>query len=132
MTTWASGLLLALLSLGLCACATREQPSWDDTQEAHAPLICDDEAACSRAWRSAQAWIATNSRWKIQTVSDAVIVTFNGDAYTPFRHFQITREPVGGGKEQIKIASACNNTFGCADDVIVVAARFKRYVRAAM
>jgi hypothetical protein len=93
------------------------------------PLYCEGADECARYWRRAQVWVVTNSKWKIQTATDAVIVTHTPPSGDIYRAYQITREPLSGGREQIKIASGCANTFGCTTDESTMALAFKNYVK---
>ena len=136
MSAWRKRRLLAAVAAAAAAalmgCATRQPPSAADQTDAYEPLVCVGPAQCQTAWRRAQLWLVDNSHWKIQIATEVVIETYNGDPYTPFRHYVLTREPLGGDRERIKIASGCPNTYGCSTDEIADAARFKRYVRAGM
>lgn len=114
----------------LAGCATAKVASPEVQAAALAPLYCDGAEQCARYWRRAQIWVTNNSRWKIQTVTDAVIVTYTPPRSEVSRGFQITREPLSEGREQIKIASACANMFGCDTDAHRVALDFKNYVKA--
>lgn len=123
-------LILAAAVL-LAGCATQRVVDPALKAAADEPLFCQGAEQCGNYWKRAQVWVATNSRWKIQNATDSVITTF-----TPVRSavepgFQITRLPVAGGLEQIKIASACANMFGCDPGQDSAAAAFKAFVRAA-
>jgi hypothetical protein len=123
-------LVLLLAGAGLIAgCATPRQASPGLQAAAMAPLYCEGAEECSRYWRRAQVWVTTNSRWKIQTVTDSVIVTFTPSQGEVTRGYQVTKEPLSQGREQIKIASACANMFGCNTDAHQVALEFKNFVR---
>ena len=125
------GIFGAAAAMMIAGCAINQvRPTADDIADANTPLFCSGAEQCALAWRRAQLWVVNNAHWKIQTATDVVIDTFNGDPYTPYRRFRITREPVGNGQERIIIASACSNKFGCASDELIEAASFKRYVRA--
>lgn len=74
--------------------------------------------------------MTNNSKWKVQTATDAIIVTFTPSQSATERGFKITKEPLAGGLEQIRIASGCNNMFGCSTDEFETALAFKTYVKA--
>ena len=81
-------------------------------------------------WRRAQAWIANNSRMKIQIATDAIVETYNPPTGATYFAYRLTREPVGGAKERIWIRAWCGNMFGCEAHPAVPMWSFKRYVRA--
>lgn len=115
----------------LAGCASGPGSSVSPEVEAAArePLYCHGPEQCSVYWRRAQLWVASNSAWKIQTVTDALIVTYTPQRSSVERGYQITREPQDGGREQISIGSACANMFGCSTDTFQQAAKFKQYVK---
>lgn len=119
------------LALALTGCANPPS-SQRDLEDAATPLLCIGAAECTLAWRSAQVWIAENSYWKIQVATDAVIQTYNGDPYTVMRRYTLTRIPIGGDREEIRIASSCANRFRCHEDEAAAHASFKRQVRASI
>jgi len=122
-------LLCLLASLAGCANIT-PSASAIDTAAANEPLYCEGAQQCSDYWKRAQVWVASNSTYRMQLASDSVITTFgprNGDLNFAF---QVTREPQGGGREQIRIAMACGNMFGCRSNRDTVTAAFKAYVAA--
>lgn len=79
-------------------------------------------------WRRAQAWIATNSRWKIQVATDTVISTYTPTASSIDLGFQATRVPLSGGRELIEVRAACDNMFGCRPHQHAAIADMKTYV----
>ena len=105
-------LLTALVAAILMGCATRQQPSAADQTDAYEPLVCVGQAQCQTAWRRAQLWLVANSRWKIQIATDVVIETYNGDPYTPFRHYVLTRESLGGDRARSKSPAVARIPMG--------------------
>lgn len=121
---------IVMLSAGILAgCATKPPPSEADVAEAYAPLVCVGAQQCTEWWRRSQVWVANNSGFKIQILSDAIIETYNPPNYSLRWAFSVTREPIGEGKEQIKIAPNCGPVPICQDYPQTLMAKFKRYVK---
>lgn len=119
-------ILLALLT----GCATVQVDPSVET-EARAPLICKDKAQCDYYWQRAQVWIAQNSHYRIQSVTDTVISTF-GPVRSDTRYaYQVVRVPKSDGSAQITIGGACDNIFGCSSDLFSDIVHFKRFVQQA-
>ena len=103
-------LLTSIVTTTLAGCAVpATQATSSEASEANLPLMCENDAQCQAMWRRSQVWIAENSGWKIQIATDAIIETYNPPEGSRKRFYRITRESVGGGREQIKIASGCRN-----------------------
>jgi hypothetical protein len=120
--------LAALLPLVLSACAAGPQPSDADMERSRAPLYCDGADQCTAMWKRAQVWIANNGHYRVQLVSDAIINTY-GPVYPEVWYaYQVVREPVGDGREEIKLSGACANRFICHGNLDIYRADFKRFV----
>jgi hypothetical protein len=122
-------LLAAAFAAALAGCATQPQLTPEEQAEAHAPLTCSPGEQCAMYWRRAQAWLALNSRMKIQIATDTVLETHNVVNHEPTYAFRLVRVPEGTGSERITIFLACGNMFGCPVPQERVAAKMKRYIR---
>jgi hypothetical protein len=123
-------LLVLFAALSLAGCAATQQP--EDASivaAANEPLVCESPEQCSLYWRRAQAWVAQNSRYKIQIATDTIIETYSPPQAAVHRAFRILRIPGNGKTERITIASGCANIFGCSTTEAQSAAAFKQYVR---
>ncbi len=99
-------------TVGLSGCAT--YPS-----SATAYVDCSGEK-CEELWARAQAWLATNSRYRIQVVNENIIQTYgpsqgevNSVAYS------LTKTKNQDGSSRIHIYGLCNNGpygSGCMHD----------------
>lgn len=116
-------LLVALLAG--CASAPKDPAV---VAEAHRPLICKDKAQCDLYWSRAQAWVANNGGYRIQTVSDSVISTYGPFGGKVDLASQVTREAAADGSARIRIRLSCDNLFGCRPTPEEGAVSFKRYV----
>lgn len=120
--------LALALTVALTSCTTTpDNPSANP--EAVAPLICPSKPVCDTYWQRAQAWVASNSAWKIQTASDAIIQTY-GPAYSRVDlAYTITRVPNADGSARIVIAANCDNFIRCYPTRTDAIVSFKRFVR---
>lgn len=123
-----SGIAVAATALLVGACAA-PPPGPAITAIANEPLYCDGAEQCNLYWRRAQVWLANNSSYRIQSVTDTVITTHGPSSGSIERAYQIVRVPMDGGQEQITIASGCGNIYGCNTHADSMAASFKRFVR---
>jgi hypothetical protein len=122
--------LFSVLALAfLAGCATQPAVTADEIAEANVPLTCDSDAQCTLYWRRAQAWVAINSRMKIQLATDTVIETYNPVNHDPVYAFRFVRTPQSAGPERIMVYVACGNMIGCPEPKERVVIRLKRYVR---
>lgn len=120
---------VAVLLVPLVAGCAAPAPSRETLMAAHYPLTCSGPEECSLYWRRAQVWIARNSDYRIQSVTDTVITTYGPAPNATERAYQVIRAPGGDGREEITIGSRCANLFGCTTDAYERAAAFKQFVR---
>lgn len=125
-------LMLICAILALAGCAANPGAHVDPSLLARAqrPLICPDAAQCAAYWQRAQVWIIKNSSYRIQTVSEAVIVTFGPFGGTTDLAFNVTRSPGQDGSATIDIDARCDNIFGCFPNPWEAIASFKQFVGA--
>jgi hypothetical protein len=116
------------LAILLSSCAiTPDNPA--ASAEATEPLLCPDKSTCDAYWQRAQAWIAANSAWKIQTASDAIIQTFGPAGARDDLAYLVTRVPNNDGSARIFIGAQCANTIRCYPSKTEAIIAFKRFVR---
>jgi hypothetical protein len=92
--------------------------------------ICIDEADCTAKWEAAQLWIVHNAGYKLQTVTNVLLQTYNAAPNSPSLAVQATKEPMGGGKYKIAVSVSCSNMFGCVPNQWDAALSFNRTVSA--
>ena len=92
--------------------------------------VCVDEADCTAKWEAAQLWIVHNAAYKLQTVTNVLLQTYNAEPNSPSIAVQATKEPLGGGKYKIVVSVSCNNMFGCVPNQWDAALSFNRTVSA--
>ncbi|MBI2397712.1 MAG: hypothetical protein HYV17_07930 [Xanthomonadales bacterium] len=68
---------------------------------------------------------------KIQTLSDAIIQTFNSVDGNMALHCSVVKEPLPGNGYVATITTGCGNLFGCAVDPWNAAFDFNRVVQSA-
>lgn len=124
--------LLSALTLSfLAGCAAQREVPPAVTAQANEPLYCSSEQQCRIYWQRAQVWISNNSRWKIQTLSDSLIVTFTPRDGSIDRAYKAMKVPVSTERAQILLATGCANMFGCRPHQDAAIASFKAFVKAA-
>ena len=122
-------MLRAIPVLLLTACATPAQVDPSTAAAANEPLVCGSKSQCDYYWQRAQAWVAQNSRYRVQSATDAVVSTYSPARGSTDYGFTVIREPRADGSARIVINMRCGNMFGCTQQPEEVAANFKRYVR---
>ncbi|CAI1917866.1 Uncharacterised protein [Serratia fonticola] len=120
-------IVLCFTVLIISGCAQKIDPAVQ--AEANKPLICKDEKECDIYWKRSQFWVANNSHWKVQTVTDTIISTHNPAPNSPLLAYQISKMPNDDGTSRIFIKPFCDNIFGCQPDPDVPTAAFKKFVR---
>lgn len=126
MKLYALACSLALAVLAGCAVA----PPAPAEPAVPAP-VCSGERDCTVKWDAAQVWVATNAGMKIQTVTSAIIQTFNPSNATTALAVQVVKQPVGDGKYRIAARIWCDNWIGCSRPPAEALADFNRAVAAA-
>lgn len=116
---------LALIVLS--GCAAKEDPA--TIAAANAPLICEGKNQCELYWQKSQAWLATNSAWKIQTANDTIINTFNPAPNAATLGYQLVKTPLGNERYEIIVQTSCGNVFGCIPSAVQQTASLKTYVK---
>lgn len=122
--TW--GMFLGTLTLAACASGPDDPAS---NREAAAPLACFDKAQCDLYWQRAQAWIAANSRYRVQHVTDTVIQTYGPVTATFDLAYTVVKTPSADGSGRIAIACACGSLIHCEPTKTEATIAFKRFVR---
>jgi hypothetical protein len=125
------------LSLSGCDYYARDRPnpyldgeysySAGNTTAAAETVKCRDKDDCAEKWSKAQVWLATHSKWKIQTASDSVIQTF-GPGSSSDAAFTIARIIRADGSGEIDIRAMCGNLFGCIPTTKELEAHFRNYL----
>jgi hypothetical protein len=122
-------LLAALCLVAMAGCSTQGQVDPDVMQIATRPLTCSNKAECDLWWQRAQAWVASNSKYKIETANDSLIQTAGPDGGKRALAFQITRAAGPDGTVTIGFSAHCDSSLGCKPNPWEAGADFKRYVR---
>lgn len=126
MKTIFAGVAIAVLVTGCVSPAQRAQNQAD--MNASVP-ICKGKKQCDVEWQAASAWVSHNCGMKIQTVTDAMIQTFNSPPNSPSTACTVTRVPGPGQSAAFQINVGCANLFGCVpaskDQVIAFGADVK-------
>lgn len=104
-------LIVAASVAALTGCAAYKMPtatpaSATEMLEA-APVRCEGEASCAKAWRKAQVWIDDFSGWKIRMANDVIIETYGPNTNTLGWAFSARRTSNGDGSESIRLTPMC-------------------------
>ncbi len=92
------------------------------------PVLCIGKAQCEIYWQRAQAWVANNSAYRLQTVTDAVIETERPAWARSDLAFRVTRVPDDKDGARIFVLAACGNAFGCNPPSSDAVTAFKQFV----
>ena len=117
--------------LSSCAIAPTAATQAKQAELARTTPICVSDADCKAKWDAAQLWIAHNAGYKLQTVTDVLLETYNSVGGSPDIAVQVTKEPIGGGKYKIVVSVSCDNLFGCVPNQWDAALDFNKVVSAA-
>jgi hypothetical protein len=113
----------------LAACGPMPMTTEPTANRASAdPVLCVGKAQCDIFWQRAQAWVANNSEYRLQTVTDTVIETQGPIAGRTGLAYRITRVPDDKDGASIYILAACGNALGCSPTSSDAVTAFKRFV----
>ena len=115
---------LCIAAALLSGCSQMPAPS-----EAAEPVLCTSKAQCDVYWQRAQAWVANNSEYRLETVTDTVLETYGPLAGRTGLAFRITKVPDDKEGARIYVLPACSNAFGCSPTPAAAITDFKRFVR---
>ena len=96
--------------------------------ESEKPVLCVGKPQCDVFWRRAQAWVANNSEYRMQTVTDTVIETDGPTLGRTALAFRVTRVPDDRDGARIYVLASCSNAFGCSPEPSTAVAAFKLFV----
>ena len=125
------GKLLPCIAAALLPCCSQnpaqDAPAINPTSAQ--PLLCTNKGQCDLYWQRAQAWVANNSGYRLQTVTDTVIETYGPEATRTGLAFRVTKVPDDKEGARIYALPACGNVFGCSPAPADAVVAFKRFVR---
>ena len=124
-----SGLLLCSVTAILSSCSPMPSSEQAATPESKEPVLCINKAQCDAYWQRAQAWVANNSGYRLQTVTDVVIETYGPVSTQTGLAFRITKVPDDKEGARIFVIPSCANVFGCTPTPTDAVIAFKRFVR---
>lgn len=124
-----SVLCVTAAAVAATACSTQGQVDPDVMQIATTPLTCSSKAECDLWWQRAQAWVANNSKYRIEAATGTLIQTAGPDGGKRALAYQITRTQNPDGTATIGFAAHCDGSLGCKPNPWEAGADFKQYVR---
>jgi hypothetical protein len=92
------------------------------------PVLCVGKTQCDIFWQRAQAWVANNSEYRLQTVTDTIIETQGPTLARSALAFRVTRVPDDRDGARIFVLAACGNAFGCKPASSEAVVAFKHFV----
>jgi hypothetical protein len=92
------------------------------------PVLCVNRSQCDVYWQRAQAWVANNSVYRLQTVTDTVLETAGPQPARSGLAFRITRVPDNQEGARIYVMAACGNALACNPAPSDAVVAFKRFV----
>ncbi|EDZ99948.1 conserved hypothetical protein [Burkholderia sp. H160] len=123
------GLLAALCLVATAGCSTQGQIDPDIMQIATTPLTCSNKAECDLWWQRAHTWVASHSKYEIETANDSLIQTAGPDGGKRALAYQITRAASPNGTITIGFSAHCDSSLGCKPNPWEAGADFKQFVR---
>ena len=121
---------LALLLGAACgACALDSQAMQQKKAEFQRTIpTCEATIDCNAKWEAAQLWIIHHAGFKLQTVTDVILETYNPGPYDALDAVRVTKEPIGGGRYALVVYVWCNNIFSCVPNTWDAAIDFNRTI----
>ncbi|HEX6004908.1 MAG TPA: hypothetical protein VFZ14_13030 [Burkholderiales bacterium] len=92
------------------------------------PVLCVNRSQCDVYWQRAQAWVANNSVYRLQTVTDTVLETAGPLAARTSLAYRITRVPDNQDGARIYVMAACGSAMACNPAPSDAVIAFKRFV----
>ena len=89
---------------------------------------CYNTDDCARMWAAARAWVSRSISWKIQTMSEGFLETYNPTEHSPKSAARVVQEPIPNGGYQYNLSVWCRNMFGCNPDDRSARISFNKYV----
>src|SRR5688572_15327270 len=87
------GLPLCAAMAILSSCTQMPSSELATTPESAQPVLCRNKAQCDVYWQRAQAWVANNSVYRLQTITETVIETSPPQQTQTGLGFRITKVP---------------------------------------
>lgn len=98
--------------------------------EAQKPLVCANKSDCDLYWQRAQAYINKHSAFRIDTVTDTVLSTYQPSTTSREVGYNLTRIPRADGTATIDVAVVCNERImGCSPTATEETVSLKRFVQ---
>lgn len=125
------GLMSLILASGCASTPDPQRQALIDEINRTIPT-CAGVDDCNAKWEASQLWVARNANYKIQTVTNVLIETYNPAPNSPSLAARVIKEPLGGGKYRLLVTMWCDNIFGCTPDAHVKALEFNKAVAVAI
>lgn len=122
---------VAIVALSGCAVTPKKEQQAKMAQFQRTIPTCSNEKDCKAKWDAAQLWIVHNAGYKLQTVTDVLLETYNPGEYDTDLAVRVTKEPQGDGVYKIIVKAWCNNIFGCTPNALDAELDFNAKVGAA-
>jgi hypothetical protein len=114
---------------GACSFFAPPTSAPPETSAPPAPIYCRVGADCDAKWSRAAGWIATNSRWRIQSQSDTVVQTSASTDGSLSPSFTVTKiATTDPSVYQIVFEGSCDSIFRCEPTVAESRAKFAAFV----
>lgn len=118
--------LIASLSTG---CASLQAATAQAADQA-AP-VCHGAVDCRVKWAAAQRWVAHNSAYDIEKVTNSLIKTYGPGPDDPNLAAEVMKVPLSDGGFKIQIKASCGDFVSCRPDLRDAETDFNKIVSAA-
>jgi hypothetical protein len=95
------------------------------------PIICKPGLDCDRKWSRAEAWVAQNAFYRIETRSDWLIQTRGPEGKSPGTAMTVEKLATPDGLMEFVLEIRCANILGCVPELPYLNQSFADYVSGA-
>ena len=110
-------LLVTLIITALTGCAAPAKVDPAKRAElARSEMVCVTQRECEIKWSTARKWVLDNSGYKIKTLTDDFLETYNPIGGSSYIGVRLNKVPRQAGGYRIEAHIWCDNMFGCNPD----------------
>lgn len=130
---WLPMTLYASMAIAIAGCASMspEERAAKGAELNRTVPTCSSTKECEVKWSAARQWILTNSGWKIQTMTNEYMETFNSVGSSTELAVQVQKLAQADGSYKIAVKVWCDNIYGCRIPPLDAAIHFNQFVTSA-
>ena len=120
--------IICIFCVSLIGCSSKRHIKVVNKEFEETVPYCQGEEDCKEKWNASQAWVASNCKMEIKTLSETIIETYNTTGNSKNLACRVNKIPQGNDKYRIEITTWCHNPIGCFPDAWEAAINFNDYV----